>query len=185
MKSMNISMRLYPRARLIFISVVSFLLVGSAVFAFRYMAGSVIRNGNAIWEIQSKIDDFARERMDAKIIEEFLDERGEDYARIREFYIDAKQPVAFLEHLEALARTTGNALAINLDGGGNDARHLGFRLTLEGSEEGILTYVRLLERVPYHVEIAGIFYQSLVSDVPPRAGEPLARLSITLRVRTR
>lgn len=153
--------------------------------AFRYMAGSVIRNGNAILEIQSKIGGFARERMDAKVIEKFLDERGEDYTRIREFYVDAKQPVAFLENLEALARATGNALAIDLDGGGNDARHLGFRLTLEGSEKSLLAYVRLLERVPYHVEITEVFYQSLISDVPRQAGEPLARLSITLRVRTR
>lgn len=176
---------LHPRARLIFISVISLVLVGGALFAFWYMAESVIRSRGVSVDIQSQLDALTRERADAKVVERLLGERKKDRIRIKEFYADAKQPVAFFEDIEALARASGNTLAIDLDEGRSDARHLGLRLTLEGEEKSLLAYVRLLERVPYHVEITEVLYQNLASEASHRAGSPSARFNIALQVRTR
>lgn len=182
---MSTYIHLHPRARLIFISVVFLLLVAGAGFTFWHMAGSVLRSGSVILEIQSKIDGLARERVDAKLIERLFGERKDDYMRIKEFYADSEQPVAFLKNLEAFARATGNTLAIDVNEGGSDARHLSFRLALEGKEKDLLAYVRLLERAPYLVEIMEVLYQNLALEESRRAGSPPARLNITLQVRTR
>ena len=182
---MRIHIHLSPRVRLIMISTFSAALIGGAGFAFWRMTRSVLAGSTVAQGLQSKIDGFERNRIEAKGVEKVLAERAADYIKVREFYIDAKQPVTFLKDMEAIARATGTKLAIDLEGAGSDAQHLLLRLTLEGSEKQLLSYVRLLERMPYYLEITEVSYQNLAAEVGWRPGEVSGRFVVSIRVRTR
>ncbi|MBI2053396.1 MAG: hypothetical protein HYT41_01460 [Candidatus Sungbacteria bacterium] len=182
---MKVHIHLSPRIRLIMVSMFSAALIGGAGFAFWRMARSILAGGAVAQELHAKIDGFERNRIEAKDVEKVLTERAADYMSVREFYVDAKQPVTFLKDLEAIARATGTKLAIDLEGVGSDAQHLLLRLSLEGSEKQLLSYVRLLERMPYYLEITEVSYQNLAAEPGWRQGESSGRFVVSIRVRTR
>lgn len=182
---MHILIHRNPRARLIAVSILSALLAGGACFAFWRMTQDVLRSMAVGRELQAQIDDLEHERIEAKEAEKMFAERAEDYKKIKEFYVDAAQPVAFLKDLEAIGRATGVKLAVDLNGSGRDERYLALRLTVEGAEDRLLSYARLLERLPYHLEITEVAYQNPAAEPAHRPGDPSGRFEISFRVRTR
>lgn len=178
-------MRLTPSHQFIAVTALSLLIVSGAGFVFWRLSESVVRNDAAVSEIRSRIDGFVQERAAAKALGAILVKRQDDLVRIGRFFIDRRQPVAFLEALEALARATGNAVVIELDEGRSDRQYLGFRITVDDDWQGILHYVELFEKMPYVIEIQEITYQNLVADSSRKISGPSGRLIVSFRVGAR
>lgn len=162
------------------------LILGAGGWGFWRMNHRVRQSDLALAEIQSRIDASAEERRGVRSLEEILKKRRADLDRINAFFVPRERPIAFIEQVERLATSTGNSIAIDVDESRSDKEALAFRFTVEGGEENMLRYLRLLETMPYKIEMEEMIFQKVApetrSDTKPI---PPARLIITLRVRAR
>lgn len=127
--------------------------------ATRILTDDAVRSG-----MQNRVDKLALDRASARVFGELRVRRQGDLARIRAFFADRSHPVAFLEVLEDLGRETGSQIAIDVDDASSDEKYFGFRMRIEGAEQGILQYLRLFERVPYAIVITGMRYERSSRD---------------------
>lgn len=155
-------------------------------WGFGRMSHRVIQSDLALAEIQSRIGASAEERRGVRSLEEILKKRQPDLDRISAFFVPRERPIAFIEQVERLAASTGNSIAIDVDDGRSNEEALVLRFTVEGGEKNMLRYVRLLEAMPYKIEMEEMIFQKVAletrSDTKPI---PPARLIIALRVRAR
>ncbi len=178
--------RIGARQKLILAALAALCVLGSASWGFWRVTRAVRRSDFVLGEIQSKIDGLVDERRRAQVLEAVLEKRKRDLGRITEFFVDRERPIAFIEAVERAAAATGNTIAIDVDEGAGGGQVLLFRFTAEGTEANLLRYVRLLETLPYKLEIGEITYQKIPSDSSSGPGsKPPARLLLTLGVRAR
>lgn len=178
--------RANARQKLIAASAAACLILAGAGWGFWRVTRAVWRSDFVLGETQSKIDGLADERRQARALEMILESRKEDLTRIAEFFADRERPIAFIESVERAAAASGNKIAIDAEEGAGDPEALRFRITAEGTEAGLLRYVRLLEALSYKLEMEEITYQKTQSDPFAVGGpKPSARLLVALRVRAR
>ena len=180
---MNI--RFAPKRKLAVAGAVAALAIGLAGWGFWRMAVGVWQRDFVLGELQSKLEGLREDRDRAKDLAVILKRQDKNLDRIGEFFVNRERPVAFIEAVERIAVSSGNAIALDVDEGRNDERHLGFRLTAEGEEDNLLRYVRLLEALPYKLEIGEIIFQRRVSDSSTGRTGGKSSLIISLRVSAR
>lgn len=177
-------MRFSPRQKLTVMSFASLSAVLALTLIFGALAGRVLASRNKLAEIQASIHMREERRAGAKTLAATLGARQADIARIRSFFIDPVRPLGFIEALEELGRRTDTAVAIDVNEQKRDAAHLGFRITLEGTEESLITMARLIELLPYDVSMEEFMFQRLSPDAAGQIPAPV-RLFVGVRVRTR
>ena len=163
---------------LIALSAVFFALVRSVRSAADLRAG-----------LASRINDFADERVLGQSSAALLSSRRADMERIRGFFVNRSQPVAFVEELERIAAAVGASVAFEVDEDHSGPADLLFRLTAEGRQESVLRYLTLLEDAPYLMRMEEVtFLKSAGAGADARApvasgvSVPEARATVQMRV---
>lgn len=174
-------MSLTPRQKLTAVSIGCGIVLGACAWIFWYAASAVTDNDAVRAGIQQKIDGLEQDRVRSQAFSALLARRRDDIGSIGGFFPERNHPVIFLQTLESLGRTTGATIAIDVDDGAGDADHLGFRVTLTGSEQALVLYVRLLERAPYDLAIIEINETRNASDSSAGPGNQMV---LTISVRT-
>lgn len=151
---------------------------------FALVARAVARASEESSVIAGRARDLAEERAAANAAEGRSMERIVGIERIWGFLV-RRQPVAFVEQLEAIAKKTGNAAALDADEA-SDVGGIVFRITLEGTRETVARFVRAVESMPYLARVEEMSFQSIRAEeagsfTPPSAG---ARLLLTVRATT-
>lgn len=161
------------------------LVLGLGGWGFWRLTLRIWQSDFVVRELQSKIETLREDRERAGDLAMILERHKSDLERINGFFVKRERPVGFIEALERIAVASGNTIVIDVDEGRNDERHLGFRLTVEGEEKNLFRYARLLETLPYKLEMGEIMFQRRASDSSsPRTGGT-NRLILSLRVRAR
>lgn len=159
-------MRSIPLQKLIIVSVAFSLMISALMGLFSWFSWNINRSEVLIRNIKSKLIALEEERKFARTARAFLKEREPDLKRIDQFAIDRERPVEFIEALENLARKTSNTLALEFDEGRSTAKHLSFRMTLQGEEENAHRYLKLLELLPYFIRIEELRVRRTVRQTP-------------------
>ncbi len=177
-------MRFTPRQKLTAASAASAALLAVSAWLFWFVASGVARDDAARAEIAARLDGFVLDRSRAQAARGLRAERQEDIARVLGFFVNRARPIAFLQMLEGLGRETGSAVAIEVDDAASDSTHLGFRVIVEGGgQQGMIRFVRLLERLPYLITVTRISEERKSPDAQAGLESP-DRLVVALRVRT-
>lgn len=174
-----------------FFAVLALTLGVALAFGWIFLSLSSVVEGadGVLGDLEENLLTLEEERASARHLKRVLEEKEEDLAQIRAFFIDRKQPVEFIEYLEGVARATGNTIALDVTESG-PGEPLLFRLTIEGKERDATRYVSLLGSMPYEIRIQDLSFQRLDPTVagslsPRGARAPEARLLLTLYVGTK
>lgn len=147
---------------------------------------------DTIQEIEKKIAAMEEQKRSAKRFQNLRIERREDIDRINSFFVNKEKPVEFIEDLEELARNTKNRLLLSVDSTAT-GNILKFRIEIEGTQESVFRYLKLLELVPYEAYITDISMSKIigsrgpVSQLEKSGAVALAttKLGLALKVRTK
>lgn len=157
----------------------SLLVVGAAIgmvvlggFAVYFVVGGIVSDYQ---NILSQKEEIARITADENAVAEFaeqLEVYAEEFQNLDQLFINAPQPLAFLDFLESLG-------SMNIAPGnprkqkGDQWTSLDFRLSFGGSYEDVVRIIEKLEHAPFLVK---------VREVSLRGNGPTANASITLGV---
>lgn len=162
-----------------------------AVLAFGWVYGSmalaVNRADSSLAEVEVRIAALETERKQARGLDRIIEERGEDLNRIETFFVDRDHPLEFIERLESLAKTTGNLIALGVEGTPT-ASYLTFRITLDGLEANVTNYLKLFELLPYEMRVEEFSLQKISGSSLSVSGSTKSsdtRLTAVISVRTR
>lgn len=169
----------------------SILGIGLSGGIFWWLSSAVRGGTETLQEIESKIAALESERKNARFFEAFLEERSDQFERIRRFSPNREQPVEFIEGLEALARDTKNLISLDFDEGRSKKNaELIFRLTVEGDETSPRKFLKLLLLLPYEIRVEDLVFQQIAAGgIAPEeqkslAGRPTHRLFALISVKT-
>lgn len=179
------NMRFGPKQRLIIAGAAGALILGFGGWGFLRLAARVWQRDFILGELRSKTEKMRGDRELADDLALILERRRSDLDRISAVFVNRARPVAFIETLEGLASSSGNKIAIDIIDQKSDERHLGFRLTVEGEDQNLLRYVRLLETLAHKLEMEEAVFQKNLPD--PSAGRPstASHLILSFRVSAR
>lgn len=115
-----------------------------------------------------KIEELEIKRRLAYEMQILTKERAQDFAKISKFFIDRERPVDFIEGLEEMAKKTNNLIAIDFNEvQSKKSKNLFFKLTIEGNENSVRKYLKLLELMPYKIKVEALTFQKITtSEVP-------------------
>lgn len=167
---------------------------GATGFIFWRLVDNVSRVQGELNDLEREIAQREQGRTSLKSMSGIITTRQSDLDRISNFLIDHSQPVYFVEQLEALAKDTHNIFTIDIDEGKSSDQNTFFRLTVEGTESSAFTYLKLLELMPYRIEVQEIILQSISPDEAARSApvksklfnqRPTHRLTLLIKVGSR
>lgn len=176
------------RKNIFFTVILAAMAVGAFAGVYVFMA-SAVNNANAsLKEIGGKIAALEEDRRRVRILERIMEKREPDFARINAFFVSRERPIDFIEKVEDLAKRTGNAVALAVEGQANGPE-LGFRLTVDGNEQSVARYLKLFELLPYALRVEDMVFQRLsggeASILPGAGATPTARLILVVKIRSR
>lgn len=184
-------MKLNPTQKFIAAVALSVLGIGLSGGIFWRLSSAVRGGTEMLQKIESKIAALESERKNARSFEVLLEERSDQFARIRRFSPSREQPVEFIEGLEALARDTKNLISLDFDEGRSKKNtELIFRLTVEGDETSPRKFLKLLELLPYEIRMEDLVFQQIVAggiaqeEQKSAVGRPTHRLFALISVKT-
>jgi len=164
-------------------------LVGIFIWGFWRLQRNIAHFTVGLEEASQKVISLERERRDARRTGSLLLTREKELEPLIQFFVDRERPVAFLEHLEEVARRTRNTLAVDVGQEQQDESALALRLTIEGNRKSLLQYLKLLELMPYQITVEDIAFQDISGGASARSGKqtaaPSAQLLISIRVKTK
>lgn len=157
-------LRLTPQHKLAAIAAAALVMISFAAWGFgRAVAG--VRQGEAARRIvQEKITDAAEQRRQARISGALLQQRNKDLARIARFFVNRKNPIAFIEAVERAGAETYSDTHLDIDEGRSSEWTLRFRFTVQGAKDDLLRFVRVLELLPYSIDMQEMVFQDIVPD---------------------
>lgn len=166
-----------PKKFVLIICLYSFLVLFSASL-LGWFFGTIDRSFAELDDIRVRIQSFEEEREAVRRIASLIESYRSTTARIHEFMIRRDDPLEFIETLENVARATGNAAVLDFDSEkSKKGDELVFRVTVDGTREGVFRYVELLELLPYPIRIDEIGYQALNVESVASRGKTAARSS--------
>jgi hypothetical protein len=166
----------------------------AAVLAYVYFVRGVDNFSESIRGIESDVATKEEERRLARHSQDLLEEKKEDLAKIYRLFVNRDHPVEFIEELERLAAETKNTVSLDISDSEQASDSLFFRVSVKGSKESVVNYLRLMEAAPYLITIQEINYRTLEGKNPfgsdglrvnlSREGfpPPTASLSFSMRV---
>ncbi|MBI2056463.1 MAG: hypothetical protein HYT37_03715 [Candidatus Sungbacteria bacterium] len=176
-------MKLSSRNKLVLIISGLVLSAGAAGILFSWLTLHITSITADLEAIESKLAILEYERNNIRQIEDSLEEKKPLVTRFHTILVDHNRPIAFLESLTELGKTTGNKITLDYSEQESNQESLVFRLTIEGSASSTAKYLKLLELMPYAITVEHINWQSLAQN----SGEQTAdtRMLITIRVRSK
>ena len=160
---------------------------GTSLGLFMWLAQSVAAAAARREAIVARIADLAGQWATVRSTSFLSQERAADLERIKKFYLNPREPVAFVETLETVAKSTGNRITLTADEGTNSGGGIIFRATLDGTQGSVVRFVRALERAPYLIHVQEISFQNVAAEKSGGSGVSLragARMIVIIRVRT-
>ena len=163
----------------------------AAAGIFILLAAQVRSGADVQRDLASKIRDRIDERAVGHSSAALFSSRSADIERVKSFFINRGQPVAFVENLERAAATSGVIVTFDLDEVSSGPHDLLFRLTIGGSQESVIRYLELLETAPYMARIEEVTFEKAApgstggavrSGVLEHGSD--ARARVTIRVQT-
>lgn len=181
-------MKLSSKQKLILTSGISFAVTVALAWGFLYLAYGVISARSSVGTVMERIAKVETDIAQANTFKDILEDRSDDIEHIEKLFVDRERPVELIERLENIATSTRVVLLIDLGAQSSDEEFLDLRLTLEGSNQGLLKYLSLLELLPYEIKIGEIAFQQSGSEQPGIAKSGLAgarnsRLLLSIGVR--
>lgn len=145
-----------------------------------------------LYGLEEKVADLEARRKAAGDIQILLQDRAKDLAKINNFSVSKERPVVFIEELEDVAKKTKNRVAIDFDEARSKGKNIFFRLAIDGNENSVLRYLKLLEFMPYKIKVEEASLQRLTSaqistslTLPKESEVPLSHhLEVLIRVET-
>lgn len=150
-----------------FMAVLLFSSLGVIVFGWSFLRliQGVENTRAAILATKIQIHEVEGEERRSRVATQLLEERQDDLNRIYRTFVDGSQPVAFIEDLENLATTSRVTLLLDLDLSRARERELAFRLTIDGSSNSTDRFLKLLELIPYPLDVEEMSVQRLSGDI--------------------
>lgn len=149
-------MKFSAKQKLIFTIIFSLVASSLSAFGFWILVSGIADAQKGMRDGDSKIVAFDADRKSARRARTILKERSEDLSRIRNVLVDRERPISFIETLETYAKTVGVATTLGVDEANKEAGTLTFRLALEGKEQNILTYLSLIELLPFETKVINL-----------------------------
>lgn len=167
-----------------FMAVLLFSSVGVIAFGwgFARLIRGIENTRTGILATKIRIRAIEGEERRSRAISQLLGERQDDLNRVYRTFVDRSQPVAFIEDLENLATTSHIVLLLDLDTSRAREKELAFRLTVDGSSRATDRFLKLLELMPYPLEVEEMSVQRLSGDTKKDAATH--RSVLIIRVRT-
>ena len=134
-------------------SLLAIVILGGAHF---FVSGRILDLRAALFETQEKIHVREEERANVRILSLIFKERQSDFERMKKFFPDRKEPIEFIEYLEALGRIGGTSVSLTTDDARSKQDALFFQLTTEGEEENVRRIIRAFDLLPYDVSVQEI-----------------------------
>ena len=180
---MNIFSRFTAGKKIIFACVISGAAVAVAGWAFFWLAGSIAGGGAVRDAIIVRTRAVAAQRESARVGSQVLESRAADIARIKSFFINRRDPVAFVDDLERTVRATGSTVALAVDESAGTGADLVFHATVQGTQENILRSVRAMDFLPYFARIEEVGFARAPANNfgAPGAGNMIQAI-LTIRV---
>lgn len=154
------TMRINPFYTFIITIAVCALVISVLVFGLVSMSLNVLSADDELAAVDAKINELYQERRRAETVGMLLTERKDDIVRLRGFFLDRQRPIEFIEQLENLARMTKNTIALGVQEGSKDTSSLSFRITVDGTQSSIRTFVRIFDVLPYSITISSVTFQN-------------------------
>ena len=148
-----------PYQKFILTAAFILLLVSSLGASLWFITVSIKNAGQSFQDIADKIASKEENRERARSVNALAKKREADIKRVKQFFIDRKEPVLFIEQLEEIARATRNKVLLNIDEGTGETNSLAFRVNVEGSEAGVRKMFQLIELMPYQVVVQDIAFE--------------------------
>lgn len=165
--------------RIIFIILI-FLLTAIAIAVGFWAFYSANGATNEIIIVKKDAAEIERREANIKMLEELILSIVSEEAKVADAFTDSDNLVLFIENLEAAARGSGVLLEIEsaefADSGGESLPH--FRLKTSGSFGGNFRFLRLLEAMPFQLELNDASFSVYSSEPNTRSWQ--LRTSITL-----
>lgn len=184
-------MRFTLKQKFIFtISAVIFAVAAQAALYWQFYS-KVREERERLSMIEADIRSSESERAAARKIDEVVSSHEDEIRRIEKFFVDPERPVDFIESLENLARKTRNQVALSVESSPKDQHIFSFRVSADGKEEELVKYLRLLELLPYEIQVDEISLQRGQGQENPPGGSsealaaPTHRLTLLIRVKTK
>lgn len=148
-----------PHQNIILTALFVLFLVGSLGVSFWLMIRSIKNFGQSFQNIANKIAAHEEDREQARHADALVKKRETDIKKVKEFFIDRKEPVLFIEQLEEIARTTRNKVALTIDEEKGETNSLMFRVSVQGSEATVRMMLTLIELMPYQIAVEDIIFE--------------------------
>ena len=176
---MNIFSRFGAGKKIIFACVISGAAAAAAGWIFFWLFESVSGDRAVRDAIIARTRAVLGEREAARTGAQILENRAADISRIRNFFVNRRDPVSFVDVLERTVRATGSTIALAVDeeaGAG-----LVFHVTVRGGRENVLRAVRALEAIPYFAQMEEMGFGRATAGSAGPAGSAVQAI-FTIRV---
>lgn len=122
-------------------------------WGFFQMVSSVARLAASLTDFRIKTNTLDMRRQTLQESIRLFREREADISRIRLFLVDRQRPVLFIESMEDLAKKTNTTLDLGVSQPREGGHFLSFRVSVDGARRDVLSFLHLLELLPYYLII--------------------------------
>ena len=150
--------------KLIATVIISVMIILFSAGAFWQFSRNMQNNKESLRDTLAKIAQLEEEKKAAQSAKDLLKQRSADLARIENVSVNRKEPLEFIEALETLGRDTKNLISLDFDESRREENRLFFRLTVEGTEQSARQYLKLLELMPYQIQVEDVFFQKFLEE---------------------
>ena len=135
--------------------------IASAGVLFVFLVGRIESTRSVLIDLEGQITARELGRREANSSRVALASREDALNRINNFFSIPDRPVVFIETLEGIARDTNSAIAFDIDQANSNQTIFTFRVTVEGSEQGVRTFLELIELLPYEIRVQEAVFQRM------------------------
>lgn len=153
-------MSIGPFYKFIITAGICLLVISALIFGLFYMSSNIFSADGEFAAVDAKINELYQERKRAETVNMLLTEHKDDIIRLHHFFLDRQHPIDFIQQLENVARATKNTLTLGVNEGTADTSSLSFRITVDGTQSSIRTFIRILDALPYSVTLGSITFQN-------------------------
>lgn len=178
-------MKTNQKQKSIVLLVVSGLLVATSLVGTWYTYSTMTSIKSGIQVIRDEIGALEAENDSIRDFQFIRSNRADDIDRINSFFIEQERPLAFIESVESLGRTTRNVLVLGAESNLTGSGYFTFRITVEGERKNALRFLSLIETMPYQLYIETYDLTTLSLPTPGLPDSEKTRLAMTIKVKTK
>lgn len=145
-----------PKQNFVLTCAILSLALAGFIFGIWLETKYIITQANKISKNREELSNIQKQREELRLSSYFLKENHSAIQELLAFFVDPKQPIAFIKTLEKLALLTNTKISIPTASKNKQENILNFSIALEGEKNNVLQYLKLLELLPYDISINDI-----------------------------